>query len=54
MQGHYVVSGSYPPYTLTLGTDKTSGTGTPYSGELSNGADFTVTFYDMFIYDDAG
>lgn len=54
MQGYYVVSGNYPPYTLALGTDKVSGTGTPYSGVLSNQADFTVTYYDMFIYDDAG
>lgn len=48
-----VVSGNYPPYTLVLGTDKTTGTGTPYSGELSNGADFTVVYYDMFSVDAA-
>lgn len=54
MGRYVVVSGNYPPYTLTLGTDKTSGTGTPYSGELSNGADFTVVYYDMFSVDASG
>lgn len=54
MNRYVVVSGGYPPYTLVLATDKTTGTGTPYSGELSNGADFTVVYYDMFSVDEAG
>ena len=54
MNGYVVVNGNYPPYTLVLATDKTTGTGTPYSGELSNGADFTVVYYDMFSVDEAG
>lgn len=49
-----IVSGNYPPYTLALGADKKTGTGTPYSGMLSNGADFTVVYYDMFSVDEAG
>ena len=54
MKDYVVVSGNYPPYTLSLGTDKKTGTGTPYSGELSNGADFSVVYYDMFSVDAAG
>ena len=54
MNRYVVVNGNYPPYTLVLGTDKTTGTGTPYSGELSNGSDFTVVYYDMFSVDEAG
>ena len=54
MKRYVVVSGNYPPYTLSLGTDKKTGTGTPYSGELSNGADFSVVYYDMFSVDAAG
>ena len=54
MNRYVVVSGNYPPYTLSLGTDKKTGTGTPYSGELSNGADFSVVYYDMFSVDAAG
>lgn len=46
---YYVVSGNYPPYALTLDSSKTAGTGMPYSGELSNGADFTVVYYDVFV-----
>ena len=54
MKDYVVVSGNYPPYTLSLGTDKKTGTGTPYSGMLSNGADFSVVYYDMFSVDAAG
>ena len=54
MKNYVVVSGNYPPYTLSLGADKKTGTGTPYSGELSNGADFSVVYYDMFSVDAAG
>ena len=54
MNRYVVVSGNYPPYTLSLGTDKKTGTGTPYSGMLSNGADFSVVYYDMFSVDAAG
>lgn len=51
LNGYYVVGGNYPPYTFAFGADKTTGTAKPYSGELSNGADFSVVFYDIFIYD---
>lgn len=54
MNQYVVVNGSYAPYTLALGADKKTGTGTPYSGMLSNGADFTVVYYDMFSVDEAG
>ena len=54
LQGEYVVSGGYAPYTLTLGADKVSATGTPYAGQLSNGADFRVIKYDMFISSGGG
>lgn len=51
-EGSYiVVSGDYPPYTISLGADKATGAGTPYSGELQSGKDFTVVFYDMFGVD---
>ena len=46
---NYIVSGNYPPYALTLDSSKTAGTGVTYSGELSNGADFTVVYYDVFV-----
>jgi hypothetical protein len=51
LNGYYVVGGNYPPYTFAFGADKTTGTAKPYSGELSNGADFSVVAYDIFIYD---
>lgn len=46
---YYIVSGNYPPYALTLDSSKTAGTGVPFSGELSSGADFTVVYYDVFV-----
>lgn len=49
-----IVSGNYPPFTLAFGADKTTGSATPYAGELSNGADFTVVYYDMFIAKSTG
>lgn len=51
---NYIVSGNYPPYTLTFGEDKTTGTGTRYSGVLSNNLDFTVVYYDIFVKTENG
>lgn len=45
----YIISGDYAPYTLSFGKDKNTGVGTPYTGKLSTGAAYTVTYYDVFI-----
>lgn len=47
--GWYAVGGEYPGYTLKFGADKTTATGTPYSGKIQSGETFTVGFYDVVL-----
>lgn len=54
MQQFSIVTGSYAPYTLAFGADKTTATATPYSGILSSEEEFVVSYYDMFIQREAG
>ena len=49
--GWYPVGGEYPGYTLKFGADKTTATGTPYSGKIQSGETFTVGFYDVVLAD---
>lgn len=52
LQGNmYYISGEYAPYTLALGTDKTTATGTPEQIETNIG-DATIAYYDV-RFDDA-
>ena len=43
----YPVTGPYAPFTLKLGDDKTTATGTPYSGKLSDNSAFVTNYYDI-------
>ena len=47
--GWYRIGGTYPAYTLKFGADKTTATGTPYSGNIKSGEAFTVGFYDVML-----
>ena len=47
--GWYRVGGEYPAYTLKIGNDKNTATGTPYSGKLSDESPFTTGAYEIAI-----
>ncbi len=54
MEDWYMINGSYAPYTLKLNADKTTATGTPYSGKLSSGQAFTTAYYDIKLVAENG
>lgn len=54
MEDWYMINGSYAPFTLKFGADKTTATGTPYSGKLSNGESFTTAYYDIKLVSGSG
>ena len=47
--GWHPVGGTYPAYTLKIGNDKNTATGTPYSGKLSDDSPFTTGAYEIAI-----